>query len=60
MIRYFAQHPTAANMLMIAVIVLGLSTLQKLQKDTFPVIPPTEVEIRVPYPGATPAVPTRR
>jgi len=54
-IRYFAQHPTAANMLMVAVMVLGLSALPKLQKDTFPVIPPTEVEIRVPYPGATPA-----
>ena len=41
-------------MLMAAVMVLGLFTLPKLQRDTFPVIPPTEVEIRIAYPGATP------
>ncbi|MBE9558024.1 MAG: efflux RND transporter permease subunit, partial [Proteobacteria bacterium] len=55
MIRYFGNHPTAANMLMIAIAVLGLVSLPKLQRDTFPVIPPTEVEIRASYPGATPA-----
>jgi len=54
-IRYFARHPTAANLLMLTVIILGLIGLPKLQRDTFPVIPPTEVEIRIPYPGATPA-----
>ena len=54
MIRYFASHPTAANILMLVVIILGLIGLPKLQRDTFPVIPPTEVEIRTPYPGATP------
>jgi len=53
-IRYFASHPTAANILMIGLIVLGLVALPKLQRDTFPVIPATEVEIRVSYPGATP------
>ena len=55
MIRYFGTHPTAANMLMIAIAVLGLAALPKLQRDTFPVIPATEVEIRASYPGATPA-----
>ncbi len=55
MIRYFGSHPTAANMLMIAIAVLGLVALPKLQRDTFPIIPPTEVEIRASYPGATPA-----
>ena len=55
MIGYFARHPTAANLLMLAVMILGLIGLPKLQRDTFPVIPPTEVEIRTPYPGATPA-----
>lgn len=53
MIRYFGSHPTAANTLMIAVAVLGLAALPNLQRDTFPVIPPTEVEIRASYPGAT-------
>jgi multidrug efflux pump subunit AcrB len=55
MIRFFANHPTAANVLMVAIIILGLTALPKLQRDTFPVIPATEVEIRASYPGATPA-----
>ena len=54
MIRYFADHPTAANVLMVAIIILGLTALPKLQRDTFPIIPATEVEIRTSYPGATP------
>jgi len=54
-IRYFAGHPTAANLLMAAVLVLGVVALPKLQRDTFPVIPATEVEIRANYPGATPS-----
>jgi hydrophobic/amphiphilic exporter-1 (mainly G- bacteria), HAE1 family len=55
MIRYFARHPTAANLLMLALIILGLVTLPKIQRDTFPVIPPTEVEVRIAYPGAPPS-----
>ena len=55
MMRYFIGHPTAANMLMFAIVILGLVALPKLQRDSFPVIPTTEVEIRVSYPGATPS-----
>ncbi|MCK5040934.1 MAG: efflux RND transporter permease subunit [Sphingomonadales bacterium] len=54
MIRFFASHTTAANVLMFAIIILGISALPKLQRDTFPYVPPTEVEVRVIYPGATP------
>ncbi len=54
MIRYFAQHPTAANLLMAALMILGLITLPKLQRDTFPVTAPQEVEVRIQYPGASP------
>jgi len=54
MIHYFVNHPTAANIIMIIIIILGLIGLPKLQRDTFPIIPPTEIEIRTPYPGATP------
>ncbi|SEH08710.1 efflux RND transporter permease subunit [Candidatus Venteria ishoeyi] len=54
MIRYFTAHPTAANLLMLVFIILGLLGLPKLQRDTFPVIPATMVEVRVVYPGATP------
>lgn len=55
MIRYFASHPTAANLLMLTLMLLGLLALPNLQRDTFPVIPATEVTIKVPYSGATPA-----
>jgi multidrug efflux pump subunit AcrB len=55
MISLFARHPTAANILMIGVVVLGLASLPSLQRDTFPVVPPTDVEVRIPYPGASPA-----
>ncbi|MCE5974585.1 efflux RND transporter permease subunit [Sinirhodobacter sp. WL0062] len=55
MIRLFAGHPTAANILMIALMVLGLVALPQLQRDTFPETPPSEVQIRIAYPGASPA-----
>ena len=55
MIRFFASHATAANVMMVAIIILGIAALPKLQRDTFPVIPATEVEVRTSYPGATPA-----
>ncbi|MFC1863694.1 efflux RND transporter permease subunit [Thermodesulfobacteriota bacterium] len=55
MIRYFVRHPTAANLLMIALMLLGIVTLPKLQRDTFPIIQPTEVEVQIPYPGASPS-----
>ena len=55
MIRLFSGHATAANILMIALILLGVVALPMLQRDTFPLVPPTEVEIRVAYPGAAPA-----
>ncbi len=55
MIRLFATHPTAANILMMALAVLGLVALPTLQRDTFPVVPSSEVELRISYPGASPA-----
>ncbi|WP_323785783.1 efflux RND transporter permease subunit [Thalassovita sp.] len=55
MIRLFAVHPTAANILMLALLVLGIAAVPTLQRDTFPVTPPSEVEIRIAYPGASPA-----
>lgn len=55
MIRYFTGHPTAANLMMLGILILGLAALPQLQRDTFPLVPATEVEIRVAYPGATPS-----
>lgn len=54
MIRYFVNHPTAANLLMVAIAVLGLAAAPNLQRDSFPELATTEVEVRIAYPGATP------
>ncbi len=54
MIRFFANHPTAANLLMIALLVVGIFSLPKLQRETFPRIDPRRVQITVLYPGARP------
>lgn len=55
MIRLFAAHPTAGNILMILLIGLGLAALPSLQRDSFPEVPPSDVEVRIAYPGAAPA-----
>ena len=54
MIRYFILHPTAANLLMGMLIMLGLFTLPTLKRETFPEIERYEIEVKVVYPGATP------
>ena len=53
MIAWFAHHPTAANLLMAAIMVLGLAALPELQRETFPEIKSDKVEVRVVYKGAT-------
>lgn len=54
MIRFFTAHPTAANLIMIAFIVLGVFAAPTLQRETFPRLEPRRVEVRVIYPGARP------
>ena len=54
MIRYFAGHPTAANLLMIAFIVIGVISVPTLQRETFPRVEPRRVEVNVVYPAARP------
>ncbi len=53
MIRFFAAHPTAANLLALGILALGLTALPNVKRETFPDIPPRDIEIRVVYPGAT-------
>ena len=53
MIAWFAYHPTAANLLMVAIMILGIVTLPDLQRETFPEIENDKVEVRVVYKGAT-------
>ena len=53
MIAWFARHQTAANLLMAAIMILGLVALPSLQRATFPELENDKVEIRVVYRGAT-------
>lgn len=53
MIAFFVKHPTAANLLMIAMITIGVLSIGGVRRETFPDFPSTEVEISVLYPGAS-------
>jgi multidrug efflux pump subunit AcrB len=52
MIRFFVNHPTAANLVMIGFIAAGLFAAPVLQRETFPRVEPNRVEVRVLNPGA--------
>ena len=54
MIRFFAAHPTIANLMMIGFLAAGLYAAPSLQRETFPRIDPRRVEVTVAYPGARP------
>lgn len=53
MIRFFAGHPTSANLLMLAFLIAGIISIPRVLRETQPDFAPSEVEIRIPYPGAT-------
>jgi multidrug efflux pump subunit AcrB len=53
MISYFASHKTAANLLMILLLAVGVLSLPDLKRETFPELPVDEIEITVVYSGAT-------
>ncbi len=53
MIRFFSAHPTAANLLMIVFIVMGVIALPELRRETFPEFASSKVQVRVTYPGAS-------
>ena len=52
MIKYFSEHPTAANLLMFGIIVMGLLGIPQLRRETLPDFSSDEVEVTVKYPGA--------
>lgn len=52
MIRWFAGHPTAANLLLVLFLAAGAMALPGLKRETFPDFRPTEAEIIVAYRGA--------
>jgi len=54
MIRFFTRHPTAANLLMLMLLLLGILSFGSIKRETFPEVHTYEVEVTVPYPGAAP------
>lgn len=55
MIRWFASHPTAGNLLLILILATGLFAAPNLTRETFPEFLPPEVSITMEYRGATAA-----
>ena len=55
MIRWFAAHPTASNLLLIVMLALGVFTAPTLLRETFPDYSPTEAQITIVYRGASAA-----
>ncbi|MDD5698874.1 MAG: efflux RND transporter permease subunit [Victivallaceae bacterium] len=53
MIRYFTSHPTAANLLMCGLLLLGLLTLHKIKREAMPDHSTRTLQISANYPGAT-------
>ncbi|MCF2860301.1 efflux RND transporter permease subunit [Pseudoalteromonas sp. SMS1] len=54
MIRFFIAHPTAANILMVLFLAIGIFSLPQIKRETLPEIETYQIDIVVPYPGATP------
>jgi multidrug efflux pump subunit AcrB len=52
MMRFIIEHPTAANLLMLLALVLGVNQLGLLKRETFPHIESYEMQASVTYPGA--------
>ncbi len=53
MIAFFVRHPTAGNLLLLFLTLLGLAALPGLQRETFPDFAAQELQIQVIYPGAS-------
>lgn len=53
MIAYFARHPTASNLLMLCILVVGFATVFDLKRETFPEFSANKIQVSVVYPGAS-------
>ena len=54
LIGWFAQNHVAANLMMFAIIIGGITSLFMLKKETFPEFQNNRIQIQVPYLGAAP------
>ncbi|MDP5214749.1 efflux RND transporter permease subunit [Pseudoalteromonas tunicata] len=55
MINFFAKHPTAANLLMLIICLLGLHSLTQLKRETFAEFQTDKILVTAIYPGASPS-----
>lgn len=54
LISWWAHNRVAANLLMFGIVLSGLLGFQVMERETFPVFEPAQVEIEVFWPGAAP------
>ena len=54
MIGYFVRHPTAATLVMLGLLTLGIFAYPSLQRETFPRIAPSKLQITAVWPGSRP------
>ena len=54
MIGYFVRHPTAAMLVMLGLFTLGIFSYPSLQRETFPRIAPSKLQITAVWPGSRP------
>lgn len=52
MLAWFVRHPTASNLLMLMLLILGATSISSIVRSTFPQQPLTTLTINVAYPGA--------
>ena len=53
--EYFAGNPVAANVLMLVMLIGGFVSASSITSQTFPTLDLGQINITVPYPGATPS-----
>ncbi|MEQ8405075.1 MAG: efflux RND transporter permease subunit [Oceanicaulis sp.] len=54
LVGWFVDNPVAANLLMFLFLIGGVVTAATIPTEVFPTIPPSQVQVSVIYPGATP------
>jgi multidrug efflux pump subunit AcrB len=55
LIRFFVHHATAANLLLVLLVMIGLLALNRINTQFFPDIDIPRISVRVTWAGATPA-----
>ena len=58
-IAYMARNGVAANLLMFFMFAAGIAALGGLVQEVFPEFSLDQIQVSVPYPGATPVFPPR-